>query len=119
MRRRDFTRALTAGMAAGLSAPFLSRPAGAEVTALRLGKQYGLPYLPLMIMERQKLVEKHAGRAGIASLAIEWATMGGPGALTDALLSRTFDFVVVATPTLATLWDKAEGTPQEVRGVSA
>src|SRR4051794_37415559 len=119
MRRRDFNRALTGSIAAGLAFPTLIRPAGAEVTAIRFGKQYGLPYLPLMVMEQQKLVEKHAAQAGIASLAIEWATMGGPGALNDALLSRTFDFVVVASPALATLWDKTEGTAQEIRAVSA
>jgi NitT/TauT family transport system substrate-binding protein len=119
MRRRDFTWALAGGAATALAFPTLIRPAAAEVTAIRFGKQYGLPYLPLMVMERQRLVEKHAAQQGIAALAIEWATMGGPGALTDALLSRTFDFVVVASPTLATLWDKTEGTAQEIRGVSA
>ncbi len=119
LRRRDVNRALAGSLAAGLSFPTLIRPAAAEVTAIRFGKQYGLPYLPLMVMEKQKLVEKHAAASGIASLALEWATMGGPGALTDALLSRTFDYVVVATPTLATLWDKTAGTVQEVRSVSA
>jgi sulfonate transport system substrate-binding protein len=118
MRRRDFTKAFLAASST-LAFPTVIRPAAAEVTAIRFGKQYGLPYLPLMVMERHKLVEKHAGQAGIASLQIEWATMGGPGALTDALLTRSFDFVVVATPTLATLWDKAVGTPQEIKGVSA
>ncbi|HEX9464500.1 MAG TPA: ABC transporter substrate-binding protein [Alphaproteobacteria bacterium] len=118
MRRRDFTKAVL-GASSALACPALIRPAAAEVTAIRLGKQYGLPYLPLMVMERHKLVEKHAGQAGLASLAIEWATMGGPGALTDALLTRSFDFVVVAAPTLATLWDKTAGTAQEIKGVSA
>lgn len=118
MRRRDFTRALL-GVPAALSCPMLIRPAAAEVTAIRFGKQYGLPYLPLMVMERQKLVETSAAQQGLAGLTIEWATMGGPGALTDALLTRQFDFIVAAAPTLATLWDKTEGTPQEIRGVGS
>jgi NitT/TauT family transport system substrate-binding protein len=45
--------------------------------------------------------------------------MGGPGALNDGLLSGTIQFVNVASPSLATLWDKTFGTPQEVRAVCA
>jgi NitT/TauT family transport system substrate-binding protein len=118
MRRRDVTRALLAAPAL-LACPALIRTASAEVTSIRFGKQYGLPYLPLMVMERQKLVEKHAARQGLSGLSIEWATMGGPGALIDALLTRQFDFVVAAAPSLATLWDKTAGTAQEIRGVSS
>jgi len=117
-RRREFGQVLL-GASAALTFPTLIRPAAAEVTAIRFGKQYGLPYLPLMVMEKHKLVEKHAAKAGIASIQIEWATMGGPGALNDALLSRTFDFVVVGTPSLVTLWDKTAGTPQEIRSVGS
>jgi NitT/TauT family transport system substrate-binding protein len=43
--------------------------------------------------------------------------MGGPGALNDGLLSGQIHFVNVASPSLATLWDKTFGTPQEVRAV--
>ncbi len=118
MRRREFGQ-IVLGASAALGCPTLIRAAAAEVTSIRFGKQYGLPYLPLMVMEKQKLVEKHAAKAGIASLQIEWATMGGPGALNDALLSRQFDFVVVGTPALVTLWDKTAGTAQEVRSVGS
>ena len=74
MRRRDFTKALLAASST-LAFPTVIRPAAAEVTGIRFGKQYGLPYLSLMVMEQEKLVEKHAARAGIRSLTIEWATM--------------------------------------------
>ena len=56
------------------------------------------------------------GRSGRRHL---WCRHHGLRPGTDALLTRTFDFVVVASPTLATLWDKAEGTPQDIRGISA
>ena len=45
--------------------------------------------------------------------------MGGPGALNDGLLSGNIQFVNVASPSLATLWDKTFGTPSEVRAVCA
>jgi len=37
--------------------------ARAEVNELRIGKQYGLPYLQLVVMEDRKLIEKHAQSA--------------------------------------------------------
>lgn len=99
--------------------PALARSAFGETTSVRLGKQYGLPYLPQMVMESQKLIEKHAAALGVPSLTVGWLTMGGPGALNDALLSGQLDVVNVAVPTLGTLWDKTQGTPVEVRGLCA
>ena len=59
MRRREFCAGL-------LAMPALARPAFAdEVSTITLISQHGLPYLPLMLMEDAKLVEKHAGRLGL------------------------------------------------------
>ena len=38
----------------------LAQPAAAEVNELKIGKQYGLPYIQFVIMEDQGLIEKHA-----------------------------------------------------------
>ena len=112
MNRREFL--------AGLAAlPALVRPASAEVSSIRLGKQYGLPFLPQMVMEDHKLIEAHAARLGVNGLSVIWQTMGGPGALNDGLLSGSIQFVNVASPSLATLWDKTSGTPTEVRAICA
>jgi len=51
--------------------------ARAEVKELRLAKQYGLGYLPLIIMEEQHLIEKHAKAAGLGDIKVTWATLGG------------------------------------------
>jgi NitT/TauT family transport system substrate-binding protein len=97
---------------AGLVAlPALVRPAAAEVSSIKLGKQYGLPFLPQMVMEDQKLIEQHAAKLGVNGLTVGWQTMGGPGALNDGLLSGQIQFVNVASPSLATLWDKTFGSP--------
>jgi NitT/TauT family transport system substrate-binding protein len=109
-------RAFVAGL---LATPALARPACGEVGRIVLGKQYGLPFLPQMVMEAHSLVEQHAAKNGIVALAVAWQTMGGPGALIDGLLSGQIQFVNVAAPSLATLWDKTVGTPQEVRAVCA
>jgi NitT/TauT family transport system substrate-binding protein len=112
MRRRELGLAL-------LALPALARGARAQASGVRIVKQYGLPYLPLMVMEHEKLVEKHAARLGLPSLAVEWPTLGGPGAMIDGLLSGQVDFGVTGAPGLLTLWDKTVGTPREVRALSA
>jgi NitT/TauT family transport system substrate-binding protein len=112
VNRREFVTGL-------IALPALARPARAEVSAIKLGKQYGLPFLPQMVMEDRKLIEAHAERLGINGPSVGWQTMGGPGALNDGLLSGNIQFVNVASPSLATLWDKTFGTPSEVRAICA
>ena len=78
LHRRDFCKALAAAPAA-LTAPALMRSAFAdEVSSIVLISQHGLPYLPMMVMDTLKLIDKHAGKFGIASLKSEFKTMGGP-----------------------------------------
>jgi NitT/TauT family transport system substrate-binding protein len=113
MRRRDVCLGLVA-------MPALMRSAFAdEVSTITLISQHGLPYLPLMVMEAQKLVEKHAGKLGVSGLAADYRTLGGTQSLIDALLSGQMHFGIAGVPGLATLWDKTAGTPNEVRGLSA
>jgi NitT/TauT family transport system substrate-binding protein len=104
-------------VAGALALPALAGTATAQVTSIRLGKQYGLPFLPQMVMEAQKLIEKHAAALGLAGLQVSWLTMSGPGALNDALLSGSIEFVNVAPPSLATLWEKSANTPRPVRAL--
>jgi NitT/TauT family transport system substrate-binding protein len=110
VNRREFVAGLVA-------LPALTRTASAEVSSIKLGKQYGLPFLPQMVMEEHKLIETHAQKLGVSGLEVGWQTMGGPGALNDGLLSGQIQFVNVAAPSLATLWDKTFGTPIEVRAI--
>ncbi len=110
MNRREFAIGL-------IALPALIRPASAEVSSIRLGKQYGLPFLPQMVMEDHKLIEQHAAKLGVNGLTVGWQTMGGPGALNDGLLSGQIQFINVAAPSLATLWDKTRESPQEVRAI--
>jgi len=112
VNRREFVSGLVA-------IPTLVRPAYAEVSTINLGKQYGLPFLPQMVMEDHGLIEAHASKLGVNGLGVGWQTMGGPGALNDGLLSGSIQFVNVASPSLITLWDKTFSTPQEVRAVCA
>ncbi len=101
--------------------PFLlsAAPARAETGEIHCAQQYGLSYLALMLMEDQKLIEKHARQQGLPDVKASWAKLGGPGAMNDALLSGGLDFGTGGVPSLITLWAKTKGSPLEVRGVGA
>jgi len=117
--RRAICKALAAAPAV-LASPMLMRSSFAdEVASIVIVSQHGLPYLPLMVMDTLELVQKHAGKLGIASLKPEYKSLGGTQSLIDALLSRQMDFGVTGVPSLATLWDKTAGTSNEVRALSA
>ena len=119
MHRRDFCKALATAPAL-LATPALMRSAFAdEVSSIVLISQHGLPYLPMMVMDTLKLIDKHAGKLGVASLKAEFKTMGGTQSLVDALLSGQMNFGVTGVPGLNVLWYKTAGTPNEVRALSA
>jgi sulfonate transport system substrate-binding protein len=90
----------------------------AEVSEVRLSKQYGLPYLPFMVMEHFALLEKRAEKQGLA-LKVSWTTLSNSTAMMEAILSGQMDFITPGVPTLATMWDKTVGTPNEIRALSA
>jgi len=92
--------------------------AQAEVGKVRVSRQFGLPYLPMIVIEDQHLLEKQARALGL-DVTTEWTQRAGPAADLDALLSGQADFVGPGIPTLATVWDKTVGTPQEVRALIA
>ncbi len=119
MRRREFCKVLAAAPAM-LATPALRRSAFAdEVSSVVLVSQYGLPYLPLMVMNELKLVQKHAQKVGISSLTPTYKRLGGTQSLIDALLSGQMNFGVTGVPGLVTLWAKTAGTSNEVRALSA
>ncbi len=113
MRRREFCLGMVA-------MPALARSAFAdEVSAITLISQHGLPYLPLMMMEEHRLVEKHAGGLGLSGLKTDYRRLGGTQSLVDALIGGQMHFGITGVPGLATLWDKTAGTPNEVRALCA
>jgi NitT/TauT family transport system substrate-binding protein len=110
-------RRLPALCAAMLCAVLAALPASAEVQEVRIGRQPGLPFLPLMIMEHDHLVEKHAAAAGMPDLKATYVTLAGPSQLNDAMLGGRLDIFGNGMPSLFTLWDRTAGTPREVKGL--
>jgi len=92
--------------------------ARAEVEAIRIGRQPGLTYLPLIVMQHDQLLDRRAREAGLAGLAYKPVQLGSAGALNDALLSGSVDMVAGAITVMAVLTDKTRGT-LDVRGIAA
>ena len=105
--------------AAALCSVAFTAGAQAEVNLVRMSKQFGLPYLPMIVIEAQQLIEKNAKAAGLGEVKTTWTQRAGPAADLDALLSGQADFIGPGVPTLATIWDKTVGTPQEARALIA
>lgn len=89
-----------------LIAMSLPSAAKADRSEIRLSKQYGLGYLPLMVMQHDKLIEKDARALGLKGVKAEWVTFGGGGIANDALLSGNVDIVGGGIGAFITLWDK-------------
>ena len=101
------------------SAAVLMPPAShAEVTQLNIPLGAGgFGFLPLHMMKEHKLIEKHAKAAG-QEVTINWANIGGPSVMIDALLSGSADFISAGPPSFLLLWDRTKGTA-DVKGVAA
>ncbi|HSP66971.1 MAG TPA: hypothetical protein VLN48_04550 [Bryobacteraceae bacterium] len=72
----------------------------------------GVGFLPLLVMEKYRLIEKYA------DVTVRWMDLGGPAAMNDALLSSSADFISAGPPAFLTLWDKTQGSAN-VEGVAA
>ena len=106
-------------VATGLCVAALGVAAHAEVAEVHMSKQFGLPYLPMIVIEAQQLIEKNAKAAGLGDVKTSWTQRVGPAAELDALLAGQADFIGPGATTLATIWEKTVGTPQEVRALIA
>lgn len=80
-----------------------------EVKTVVLGHQFGLTYLPFMVMNEKKLVEKQAKALGLEDLKTEYKTFSGPAPINDGILSENVHFGGVGVPPLLTMWDRTKG----------
>src|SRR6185437_8489478 len=104
------TRCVAAFVAAVLLvAPVLAR---AEASFVRISYGFGILYLPLMVMDREHLLERHAKAAGLSDVKVEWKTFDGGNVINDAMLSGALDIAGIGVPGFLTLWAKAKDNPR-------
>ncbi|MEL3888757.1 ABC transporter substrate-binding protein [Ferrovibrio sp. MS7] len=97
--------AVAAGLSLGLAAPAVR----AETKEIRIAQQFGLAYLPLIIVKNQNLIEKHLTKHGLPPATVTWARLSGGTAANDALLTGSVDYVAAGIAPLLILWDKSRG----------
>lgn len=103
-------RRLTNGIAAGFVIALMACvPARAEVSEVKIAAQNGTNYLPLFVMEGQKLVEKHLAANGLASTTVSWAKLGGATAVVDSFLAGAIHFSANGVASTALLVDRTKG----------
>lgn len=115
---QDFTRKTLTLAAAIAALAGLGAAAQAETKEVRFGRQLGVGYLQLYVMEELKLVEKHAQAAGLGDVKASYKPVGAPAVLNDLLLGNNVDLIAAGTPPFLVLWDKTVGNIA-VKGVSA
>lgn len=81
----------------------------AEVSEVGIAQQYGISYLPLMVMEEGKLLEKEAKAAGLGDIKVTWAKFAGGNVMNDALLAGDLQFASGGVGPFVTLWSKTKG----------
>ena len=111
--RHGFRMALAAVVLA-----FCAGAAQAEVAKVRVAMQFGLTYLPVMIMQEDRLIEKNARAAGLGEVDVQWHKFAGGNVMNDALLAGDLDFAATGPPSFLILWDKASRS-LDVKGVAS
>jgi NitT/TauT family transport system substrate-binding protein len=110
---------LRTALAAGLVCSVVAwTPARAQQVEVRVARQYGIAYIPLMVMQDQHLIEKHAASLG-KTVKVTWQQFTGGPVMNDALLSGNLDFAVAGPPPFLSIWARTQGTPSQVIGVAS
>lgn len=110
---------LRTAFAAGLVCSALASTAvRAQDVEVRVARQYGIAYIPLMIMQDQHLIEKHAATSG-KTVKVTWQQFTGGPVMNDALLSGNLDFAVAGPPPFLSIWARTLGTQNQVIGVAS
>ena len=92
-------------------------PARSETTKVRIGLQYGLVYLPIVVAEAEGLFKKQAQQLGLSDFEVTLNRLSGSTAINEALLSKSVDFGAFGLPGLLIAWDKTRGR-QHVKGIA-
>jgi NitT/TauT family transport system substrate-binding protein len=87
----------------------LASAARAEVSEIRLARQYGISHLAMAIMDELQLVQKQTAKAGLGDVKVSWTRFSdGPG-MNEALISNNLDVANGGLTALIVLWDKSRG----------
>src|SRR6185295_14197317 len=104
------------GVLAILAAIAAQPASAAESNEFRIGRQPGLVYLQVIIMEEKKLVEKHAAALGLSNLNVSYKIITSGGVMTEAVLSDSVDVAISGMSNMLLVWSKTNGQIKAVAG---
>lgn len=99
----------TVALAAAFLALSLLSPVRAEAKEVSLAQQFGVSYLPLMMMRHHHLVAKHAKALGLDDVTVKWHVFSNGTAMNTALLSGSLNVAAEGVGPLLKIWDKTQG----------
>lgn len=91
-----------------LAAPFVAPARADEARELRVGQQFGIHYLSMIVARQRGLVEAHAARRGLPGLKVSWSRMGSGPPINDALISGSLDIGAGGAPPLLLIWSRTQ-----------
>jgi NitT/TauT family transport system substrate-binding protein len=109
--------AITALLMLGAALP-AARPAAAETGEIRIAQQFGISYLPLIVMKERHLVEQAVAEAGLPTPTVTWAQFSGAAAMNDALISNNLDIATAGVGPMIIVWARTHGS-LKMTGVAA
>lgn len=112
-----FLSKLSRCMAAIVFVIGVSSHASAEVDQVTIGRAVSVAYLPIMVMESRKLLEKHARAAGLGDVKVNYTSMTGGTQLNDALISGSMQIATGGLTPFLVIWAKTHGNI-DVKGLS-
>lgn len=93
-------------------------PAHAEVKEVRIAKGFGIGYLPLIVMEEEKLFEKHAEKAGLKGSTAKWMVLDGGTNQAQLLIGGNLEVSSGGLGPLVAIWARTKGNIN-VRGMAS
>jgi NitT/TauT family transport system substrate-binding protein len=104
-------------MAGAMALPGLAR---AQVAAqVRVIIQFGVSYLPLMMIEEEKLLGAALAEQGDPRVEVKLQRVSGSNAVNEGLLAGTADMGVMGSPSLLILAEKSRGAFKGLAGCSS
>lgn len=94
----------------------LGTPVAAEVNTVNLSHHTGIGYLSPVVMNAEKLVEKHAEKLGLGKATATYRISGGATQSMEAVISGSVDFAIAGVTPVLIAWAKTKG---EILGVAA
>jgi NitT/TauT family transport system substrate-binding protein len=118
MRRNHISRRTVFGVIAGaVAAPSLVR--AQQTTEVRAIIQYGVSYLPFMMIREEKLLGTALAEQGDARVELKLQRVSGSNAVNEGLLAGTADMGVMGIPSLLIIGERTRGGVKGLAGTSS